>query len=124
MNPALLALIIQLVEVAIQEEPAIVSELQALFENGAPTPADWEALRAKVLGKSYLDYVPASALPAATSGPAPAPAAPAAGLAAPETAAVSTLTPAESTPISQTSAEAIKPTPYLADGSKNPAYIE
>lgn len=68
MNPALIALIIQLVETAVQLEPSIATELQTLFNNPNPTPADWEALRQKVLSKSYSTYVPASALPSSPAG--------------------------------------------------------
>lgn len=124
MSP-LIPLFIGLAETLLQEEPAIVAEVQAILAKPNPTPADWLALHQQVLAKTYADYVPASALPAATSGPAPAPAAPAAGLAAAETAALTTLT-TESAPISQTSAEAPaeKPAAYLADGTKNPAFVE
>lgn len=63
MNPALLAAIISLVQEAITLEPSIQAELQTLFSQSNPTPADWEALRQKVLSKTYGDYVPATALP-------------------------------------------------------------
>lgn len=63
MNPALISLIVSLVQEAIALEPSILTDLQTLFANPTPTPADWEALRQKVLSKSYSDYVPASALP-------------------------------------------------------------
>lgn len=67
MNPAIISLIISLVEEAVKLEPEIVAELQTIFGNPNPTPADWQALRAKVLAKSYADYVPASALAPATA---------------------------------------------------------
>jgi hypothetical protein len=63
MNPATLALIVGLVEEAIKEAPALKADLHNLFSNANPTPADWEALRAKVLARGYHDYVPASDLP-------------------------------------------------------------
>lgn len=63
MNPALLAAIVALIQEAVTLEPSIAAELQALFSLQNPTPADWEALRTKVLSKTYQDYVPASALP-------------------------------------------------------------
>ena len=68
MSSAMISLIISLVEQAITEAPAVYADLQAIFSNPAPTAADWEALRAKVLAKTYADYVPASAL--ATGGAA------------------------------------------------------
>lgn len=70
MNPALISLIISLVEEAIKQAPGVYADLQSIFSNPSPTPADWQALRAKVLAKTYADYVPASALPgASSSGP-------------------------------------------------------
>jgi len=64
MNPTVIYLILSLVEEAIKDTPGIVTDLQAIFSKPNPSPADWEALRAKVLSKSYADYVPSSALPA------------------------------------------------------------
>ncbi|HEX3626703.1 MAG TPA: hypothetical protein VH280_14920 [Verrucomicrobiae bacterium] len=63
MNPAILALIIQLLQEAIVLEPSFAAEIQTLLSTPNPQPADWEALRQKVLAKSYKDYVPASGLP-------------------------------------------------------------
>ena len=51
------------IEEAIKQEPAIAAELQSLFSKGNPTPADWAALRVKVLSKTYRDYVPGTAIP-------------------------------------------------------------
>jgi hypothetical protein len=65
MTPAAIALIISLVEEAVKEEPAIQADIVNIFTKSNPTPADWEALRAKVLAKGYGDYVPASQLPPA-----------------------------------------------------------
>lgn len=130
MSPALIALIIQMVQEAVTLAPGIVADLQTIFNNPNPTPADWEALRAKVLAKTYADFVPASALP---------PGSPAA-----EIPAV-ILAPAESNaPITQAGATAAteiqaqeekqpdpapEPTvaaaaepPYLPDGTRNPAF--
>lgn len=64
MTPAVIALILSLIEEATKDAPALVADIQAIFAKENPTPADWEALRAKVLGKSYEDYVPQTALPA------------------------------------------------------------
>jgi hypothetical protein len=78
MNPALIALIIQLVETAVADAPQLYDDLQNIFDNPNPTPADWEALRAKVLAEGYFDYVPDSALApdkAAQASPAVTPAA-------------------------------------------------
>ena len=58
MNPAMIALVISLVEEAIKVEPAIAAELQSLFSKPSPTPADWQALRAKVLGESFESLAP------------------------------------------------------------------
>lgn len=62
MSPATLALILSLIEEAVKEAPAVVTELQSIFSNPNPTPADWENLRATVLAKTYKDYVPATQL--------------------------------------------------------------
>ncbi len=68
MPPTTLALVLSLVEEAIRLEPAIRAEIESLLAKDNPTPEDWQALRIKVLSKSYRDYVPATALP-----PDPAP---------------------------------------------------
>lgn len=67
MNPAIIALIISLVEEAVKITPGIVADLQEIFAKPNPAPADWETLRQKVLSKRYADYVPASALPPASA---------------------------------------------------------
>jgi hypothetical protein len=111
MSPNLIALIIALVQEAITLEPSVMAELQALFTLPNPSPADWEALRQKVLAKSYADYVPASAL--AASSPVA------------EKPVVLTATASSNAPVGQPSAPAIVPEPpYLTDGSKNPAFKE
>jgi hypothetical protein len=58
MNPATLALIIGLVEEAIKYEPAIAAEIQSIFSKPNPTPADWLALREKVLSESFASLAP------------------------------------------------------------------
>lgn len=58
MNPAMIALILSLIEEAIKVEPAVAAELQALFSNPSPSPADWQVLRAKVLGESFESLAP------------------------------------------------------------------
>jgi len=69
MSPATLALLVQFIELAIREEPAIALELHNLFSNPNPSAADWQALREKVLGESFESLAPA----AAANLPAPAP---------------------------------------------------
>lgn len=61
MSPALIALLFSLVEEAIKIQPALAAEITALFAKGAPTPDDWIALRAKVLGESFADLAPDAA---------------------------------------------------------------
>ena len=68
MTPTALALIFSLVEEAVKIEPALAADLAAIFSKPNPTPADWEALRTKLLGESYAAFVPASDLP---QSPAP-----------------------------------------------------
>jgi hypothetical protein len=68
MSPATIALILQLVEAAIAEEPAIAIDLQNLFSGSVPTPAQWAALRAVVASESYGTFVPSSSLPPSETG--------------------------------------------------------
>jgi hypothetical protein len=63
MSPAALALIVSLVEEIVKVAPGAYADFKEIFSKANPTPADWEALRAKVLAKGYGDYVPASDLP-------------------------------------------------------------
>jgi len=53
MNPAIIITIIQAVFTL---APQITHEIRLLLQKGDPTPADWDALRAK-LSKSYDDYI-------------------------------------------------------------------
>jgi hypothetical protein len=73
MSPATISLIVQLVQIAIAEEPAIAEEFKTLFATANPTPADWDSLRQKVLSKTYKDYVPDSDLPPTPTTPTPPP---------------------------------------------------
>ena len=58
MNPATIALIIGLIEEAIKMEPTIAAELQAIFSKPDPTPADWAALKGRVLSQSFEALAP------------------------------------------------------------------
>ena len=58
--------ILALVQEAITLEPQVAVALQSIFSKANPTPEDWAALRLEILGQSYRDYVPASALPSAS----------------------------------------------------------
>ena len=58
MTPATLALIIGLVEEAIKIEPAIAAELQTIFSKKDPTPADWLALKDKVMNQTFEGLAP------------------------------------------------------------------
>jgi len=62
MSPQLLQLIVFAVQQAIQAAPALVADFQTLFAGGAPTDADFDALRAKVSSESYAQFVPQSAI--------------------------------------------------------------
>jgi hypothetical protein len=66
MPPAATSLALFIIEEAIKEEPAIAAAIQNLLEKPDPGPEDWAELRARVLTKSYADYVPQSALPKGT----------------------------------------------------------
>jgi len=59
----MLALVVSLIEEAVKVAPEVAAELKNIFSVSNPSPADWEALRQKVLSKNYANYVPASALP-------------------------------------------------------------
>ena len=50
---SLLPVIIQLVEFAVAETPALITEFQTLFASGAPTPEQFAALRAKVASETF-----------------------------------------------------------------------
>jgi hypothetical protein len=63
MSPETLLLVVSLVEQAMAEAPAFSADLQSLFANGTPTAADFAALRAKIAGETYGQFVPASQLP-------------------------------------------------------------
>ena len=57
----MLSLIFSLIEEAIKIEPALAAELSAIFSKPNPTPDDWAALRAKVLGESFEQIAPEAA---------------------------------------------------------------
>lgn len=65
MPPQLISLGIFAIQQLIIHEPEIAAEIKALLTKADPTPAEWDALHAKIALKGYLDYVPASALIAA-----------------------------------------------------------
>ena len=58
------ATILSLIAFAIQEEPAVQTALVNLFGQGAPTPAQWESVRAQVAAMNYSTLVPNSKIPA------------------------------------------------------------
>jgi hypothetical protein len=98
MNPALIAAIIALIEEALKVAPGVYDDLTLFFYiNPSPTPADWQALREKVLGKSYADYVPATALPAVAFPAVPLAAAPSPAPQTPVVANPGTIAPAVET---------------------------
>ena len=58
MNPALIPLILGLVELMVKYEPAIAADLKNIFSKSDPTPEDWMALRAKVCGTPFEALAP------------------------------------------------------------------
>jgi len=58
MSPAMLALIISLVEEAIKQAPSIRAEFNAITAKPDPTPADWLALKERVLAQSFESLAP------------------------------------------------------------------
>jgi hypothetical protein len=67
MTPIEIQLALSVLQAAIQEVPTIATDLQNLFAGGAPTPAQWAALRASVAAETYGQFVPNTALPASTA---------------------------------------------------------
>lgn len=63
MSPQIVQLVIFAVAEAVKAYPQLKAEIGAVLSKENPTPADWEALRAKVAEKGYFDFVPDSALP-------------------------------------------------------------
>ena len=63
MPPQTIALIVGLVEETVKVAPQFYADLKEIFAKPEPTPADWQALREKILAQGYFDYVPASDLP-------------------------------------------------------------
>lgn len=53
MTPALIPIIVDLVEAAITDTPALIAEFQALFASGTPTAEQFAALRAKVAAENF-----------------------------------------------------------------------
>ena len=73
MPPAILALIVTIVEEAIKVAPSFAVAMKTIFTKDNPTPADFAALRAAVASESYAQFVPASDLPAAAAPEPPVP---------------------------------------------------
>jgi hypothetical protein len=57
MNPQAIALALFIIEEAIKEGPGLAADLAALFGKPDPTAEDWAALRARIAGKTYENYV-------------------------------------------------------------------
>ncbi|MEI7809635.1 MAG: hypothetical protein WCJ07_14240 [Verrucomicrobiota bacterium] len=58
MNPAMIALILSLVEEAIKVYPTLSADLAAIFSKPNPTPADWFILRSKVQAMKFEEIAP------------------------------------------------------------------
>lgn len=63
MNAALLALATFGIQELIKNAPGLYAAFSTLFSKAAPTDADWDDLRVKILSKTYKDYVPTTQLP-------------------------------------------------------------
>jgi hypothetical protein len=63
MPPQAISLGLFVIQELLTNSPELFADLQKLFSGTPPTAADWLALHAKVLAKSYRDYVPETALP-------------------------------------------------------------
>lgn len=78
MTPATLALIVGLIEEAIKVEPLIATELSKIFSKTNPVPADYMALKLRVLGipfEALAPDAPTVALDAALAAPSDPPSA-------------------------------------------------
>lgn len=62
MSPALLALIVSMVEEAVKIAPGVVADIKTVLSKNDATPADWQAVKDKVLSMRYEDFVPATAI--------------------------------------------------------------
>jgi hypothetical protein len=58
MSEVALAALVSLVEEAVKLEPSIAAEFRTLFNNPEATPADWQAVRTRVLGQSFESLAP------------------------------------------------------------------
>ena len=58
MTPAMITLVISLVEEAIKAYPTLSADLSSIFSKPNPTPADWLALREKVLAMKFEEIAP------------------------------------------------------------------
>lgn len=63
---AILPQIIDLVEAAVTQIPALETEFERLFASGAPTASDFAALRAKVASENFA-VIPTTATTTTTS---------------------------------------------------------
>lgn len=64
MTPEEINLAIMGVEFLIKEVPEVSAEIKNLLSKPSPTPADWSAMRARVVANTYAKLVPNSAIPA------------------------------------------------------------
>lgn len=63
MSPALLTILLSLVEELVKIEPEIAAQLKAIFAKETATPEDWQAVKDAVLSKRYRDLVPDTQIP-------------------------------------------------------------
>jgi hypothetical protein len=110
MSPQLLQFLMFALEEAIQIEPSLVAGFKQLFASGAPTPADFQNLRAQIL-TPYSAYDP-TPLPGAVEIPITILPQPAQLTASPSPAAQSP-TPTTAPPPVQATAPSISPAPAI-----------
>ena len=61
MSPAVISLVIGLVEELVANEPAIAAEIQSILSGGNPTPDQWATLRASIAAGKYTTQQPPTA---------------------------------------------------------------
>lgn len=68
MTPALASLIIALVQELVRVAPGAIQEIRDVLSKPDATPADWDALRARVAARKYEDYDPGFVPPVPPAG--------------------------------------------------------
>lgn len=63
MEPIEISAILTLLQAAINQIPALATDIKTLFAGDVPTDASWAALQASIAAETYGSFVSQSALP-------------------------------------------------------------